>query len=445
MAIFKNNKHMINIPIIVFMTLVVVCLAQIFWWIYYQVQQNTVVFQLHQAVLSIRVQKAVYEINQAYEQLVLHHTGIHSEELQAQKGLMIPESLKSDRSLNTFYCFNDTVYYKDVGGKILKLTVDYLELRNWLKQSHPELVLEKLPRTNSMSYQFGPSRVVKLPIIIRPKTEFLDDLIDRTERKTIMFISEGVFFTLMVLGGVYIMLILLKKELKLESQQKNFILSITHELKSPLAAIKLYLQTLLSKPVPPEKQSQFFSHSLYDVERLERLVENVLEAARLERGEFHYDMKPIIPSEVLKPSIQKIRSYAEDEEIDLSINIDEKAEVLGDSHAMLSVFNNLIENAVKYSLSPKRISIRLYQDSKYVYFEIEDNGPGIDKNDIPYIFDRFYRAGNEMTRNTKGTGIGLYLVKKITEAHKGQVSVRSAESGQGGALFQIRLPKINKL
>jgi signal transduction histidine kinase len=429
---------------IIFLIIVLVCLAQIFWWIYYQVQQNTVVFQLHQSAVSIRVQKAVNEINQAFEQLIVHHTVVHRNELVPREHPLIPDVLKGTRALNTFYCIGDTVYYVAADGMVLKSTVPYSDLRQWLNQSHPELTLEQLPRTSTKVYYYGPSRVLKLPIIIRPKTEFMNNLIDRTDRKTIMFISEGVFFSLMVLGGVYVMFVMLKKELKLESQQKNFILSITHELKSPLASIKLYLQTMLSKPVPAEKQIQFFNHSLYDVERLERLVENVLEAARLERGEFNFDMKPVRLFEVLNPCIQKMQSYAEDEEIDLTVKMDDEIHILGDRHAMLSVFSNLIENAVKYSITPKRISIRLYRDQKDAFFEIEDNGPGISKKDLSYIFDRFYRAGNEMTRNTKGTGIGLYLVKKITEAHYGEISVQTNATSETGALFQIRIPLLNK-
>ncbi len=440
----KNQRTSPRIPIMIFMVIVLVCLAQIFWWIYYQIQQNTVVFQLHQAVLAIRVQKAVTETNTAFEQLVIHHAQAHKEELGSKERVYVPEHFKNDLFINMFYCVNDTVYYKDIHGKVLKLTVDYPQLKTWLIERHPELTLERLPRTSDVSYRYGPSRVIKLPMIIRPQTDFLDNLLDKTERKTIMFISEGIFFSLMVLGGVYIMFVLLKKELKLESQQKNFILSITHELKSPLASIKLYLQTLLSKPVPPDKQTQFVHHSLHDVERLERLVENVLEAARLERGEYRYEMKPLLLHEVLQPSVQKIKSYAEDEEIELNLEIDEAAEILGDHHAIWSVFNNLIENAVKYSIPPKRISIRLYKDQRDVFFEITDNGPGIGATDIPYIFDRFYRAGNEMTRNTKGTGIGLYLVKKITEAHKGDVTVISPVTDIKGAKFRIRFPQPNK-
>lgn len=442
--LFRVGKPVVSVPMIIFLVIVLICLAQIFWWIYYQIQQNTVVFKLHQSAISVQVQKAVNEINQSFEQLIVQHVEVHRHDMMASNQPWVPEVLKSDRALNSFYCTGDTVYYVASDRKVLKLTVQYDELRKRLSQRHPELTLEQLPRTSSKVYHYGPARTLRLPMIVRPKTEFMDNLIDRTDRKTIMFISEGVFFSMMVLGGVYVMFVMLKKELKLESQQKNFILSITHELKSPLASIKLYLQTMLSKPVPVEKQIQFFNHSLYDVERLERLVENVLEAARLERGEFHFEMKPIQLFEVLNPCIQKIRSYAEDEDIDLHVQVDDKIEIMGDRHAMLSVFNNLIENAVKYSITPKRISIRLYCDQRDVFFEIEDNGPGIEKKDLTYIFDRFYRAGNEMTRNTKGTGIGLYLVKKITEAHHGEISVRNVESGTTGAIFQIRIPLLNK-
>lgn len=441
----RSKSQSVNkVPVVIFSVIVIVCLAQIFWWIYYQIQQNTVLFQLHQTVLSIRVQKAVSEINQAYEQLLIHSMESHREDIALTPDELIPELLKGKKYYSTFYCNADTVYYKDGEGRVMASTIVYSELNQWMASRHSELVVEQLPQTNpDKSYSYGPSRVLKLPVLVRPKTDFLDDLVSRTDRKTIMFISEGIFFSLMVLAGVYVMFVMLKKELKLESQQKNFILSITHELKSPLASIKLYLQTLMTKKVPAEKQKQFFDHSLYDVERLERLVENVLEASRLDRGDFHYDMQPLVVADILNPCIQKIKSYAEDEEINLEADVDETIMVLGDHHALHSAFNNLIENAVKYSVTPKRISLHLFQDQQNCFFEIEDNGPGIDKKDIPYIFDRFYRAGNEMTRNTKGTGIGLYLVKKITEAHHGEVLVKAPKSGSG-AIFQIKIPLLNK-
>lgn len=441
---FKNTRSVTSVPVIIFVIIVIVCLAQIFWWIYYQIQQNKVLFQLHQAVLSIEVQKAVNEINQAYEQLLIHNMEVHPEDLVPPNPGSVPEILIANKNFSTFYCIGDTVFFKDGNGSIIASVIVYEELNKWMVSRHPDLTVEQLPRTNPTTvYLFGPSRTLKLPILIRPRTEFLNDLIEKTDRKTFMFISEGIFFSLMVLAGVYVMFIMLKKELVLESQQKNFILSITHELKSPLASIKLYLQTLLSRSVPAEKQKQFFDHSLYDVERLERLVENVLEAARLERGDFHYDMQPVVVFDVLQPCIQKIKSYAEDEEIDLRVAIDESVVVTGDSHALHSVFNNLIENAVKYSITPKRILIRLFHEGQDAVFEIEDNGPGVDQKDVAHIFDRFYRAGNEMTRNTKGTGIGLYLVKKIVESHHGTAAVHSLQSGVG-AQFQIRIPILKR-
>lgn len=426
---------------IIFSIIVTVLMAQIVWWIYYQISQNKAVYQLHQSALVIRVRHVVDEINRESESRLIAFTEsnrLHADYRHGLKGDAVPPPLRQE-NFSTFYCFGDTTYYKDPTGIVISSVVDWKRLRHWLAERFPDLVVESLPQTRNEPYQYGPARVLRLPILVRPRTELIEAMIERTDRKTIMFTSEGAFFTLMVLAGVYLMYITLRKDLLLESQQKNFILSITHELKSPLAAIKLYLQTLLQKNVPAEKSQQFLRHSMQDVERLERLVENVLEAARMDRNEYHYTMTDVDLTGTVRRCLLRVAQYQDEEEVDVQTNITEGITVRGDEHALISVFDNLIENAVKYSTAPKQIRVSLVIDKTDAVFEIADNGAGIAAGDLPHLFDRFYRSGNEMTRTAKGTGIGLWIVAQVVRKHGGQVSAHSSGLEQG-ASFTVRFP-----
>jgi two-component system phosphate regulon sensor histidine kinase PhoR len=428
-----------------FTIIVVLTLAQIYWWIYFQVHQNAIVFELHKVVLSEKSEQIVHDVNRTYENFLLDHFEkhhqIHQDHPGQPEGLLpqdIPDSLRKDHA-EMYYCYGEKAYYKNMNGTVIGSTIDWNQLKSWFSGKYSEFVVEKLPQTKTEPYQYGPSRELSLPLVVRPKEEFFNELTARTERKTMMFISEGMFLSVLVMLGIYLMYRAFKKELWIQSQQNNFILSVTHELKSPLASIKLYLQTMLTREVPGEKQKTFLRHSLHDTERLERLVENVLEATRLDQQEPHYERKPVALAPLIDQSLRRIRSYAEDEAVDLTADLDSAVTIQGDAHSLVSVFDNLVENAVKYSTAPKKISVRLAAADHHAVFEIQDNGVGIAEKDIPFIFERFYRAGSEMTRSAKGTGLGLYVVKKIVTIHGGHIRVRS-DGTHNGTKFIVTFP-----
>jgi len=428
-----------------FVVIVVLTLAQIFWWIYFQVHQNSIVYDLHQTVLSVQSEQALDDVNRMYEQFLLKHT-LHAgtrDSLAIADGdgkEMIPEALKNE-NYDLFYCMGEVVYYKNNQGHILRSVIDWKQLKSWFNTQYTEFALEKMPQNTGEVYRYGPARMLNLPVVIRPKAEFFNELTERSERKTLMFISEGMFLSVMVMLGIYLMYRTFKKDLQFQSQQNNFILSVTHELKSPLASIKLYGQTLLAKAVPPEKQKAFLEHALHDVDRLEGLIENVLEAARLEQSDWEYTLHPVSLSETLNSCYKKVQPHANGT-IDWNISIAADLWAMANESALKSVFHNLIENAIKYSLDPKRISIKLYAQQNRATIEIEDNGIGIEKKDIQVIFEKFYRAGNEMTRASKGTGLGLYIVHQIIQRHKGAIEVQSGGQKKG-AKFIIHLPLLS--
>ncbi len=443
-SFIKRDPIFTRKPFAIFTVIVMVSLAQIFWWIFFQVSQNEDVYRLHQADLTVQSQQAAFEVEQSCRSLLMERNPNGNpgflNTIHDLPQLLIPEVIRSGNN-DVFYCSGDTIYYKSVTGAVSRSAIRWDALQVWFDGSHPDFVIHPVPQ--AQTYRQGPAHSLVLPVRITPKTERVRELTDRTKRKTIMFISEGAFFSLMIMVGIYVMYSTLKKELVIQAQQNNFILSITHELKSPLASVKLYLQTLMDKDVPEEKRKQFLRHSLDDTERLERLVENVLEAARLEQKGYGYVLEAVELSALVNRSLERVRYYADDESVELKTEIEKELAVRGDVHSLVSVFDNLIENAVKYSRTPKQIRVHLKKEGRNARFEIQDNGMGISEEDLPFVFERFYRAGNEMTRGTKGTGLGLYVVKKIVEIHHGSVGVESG-GAHAGAKFTVTFPLILK-
>lgn len=252
-------------------------------------------------------------------------------------------------------------------------------------------------------------------------------------------LTVGAIFIVLVLIGVVIYLILTIKATNLNLRQANFIDSVTHELKSPIASIKLCLQTLDMRQVSPEQQREFHRFMLEDVQRLDSLIDHLLTAAQLDHPE------PIAPLEdvPLEPLIQScaaaIRRRYQLAEEQIQVHI-QPCIVRGNLRDLEMVFSNLIDNAVKYAgKEPQVIVEGGPQGKERVQARISDNGGGVRYELRRKIFKRFFRGGSELERTTQGTGLGLYLVRSLVRRMKGRVHVH----GRGplnGATFEVDLP-----
>ncbi|MBA3663972.1 MAG: HAMP domain-containing histidine kinase [Bacteroidetes bacterium] len=257
----------------------------------------------------------------------------------------------------------------------------------------------------------------------------------KKQTQVMMVVGEGTVFLLLLLYGIYKVVQSHRKELALTNQQKNFFLSITHELKTPIAATKLQLQTLQKYKLDEAKQSELLANALKETERLNSLIDNVLLASRLESGEFTFRKQKTNISELLenlllryyKPQLQanEIKTAIEK---DIFLNIDE--------NVFPSVITNLVDNALKYSFAEKNIHISLKRENSEIIFSVADTGCGVNEKDSKKIFTRFYRAGNEETRSAKGTGLGLYITDYITKNHQGEITVK--QNVPKGSIFEIR-------
>lgn len=258
----------------------------------------------------------------------------------------------------------------------------------------------------------------------------------------------AIYYTLLVLGlvslgmviaGVVIYLTLSIKAINLNRRQSNFIDSVTHELKSPIASLKLCLQTLSRRPVSPDEQTEFYQFMLEDVERLDVLINHILSAARLEKGSTAESAERIDLSELLTACVEEVcNRYRVSTDIVTTDLVD--CEVLGNRLDLGLIFRNLIDNAIKYADpgDPKcEVHSEYLADSGSVLVRIADNGQGIPAPLHRKIFGRFVRLGTELERKTPGTGLGLFIVRTLVARWKGRIQV--TKSPAGGAEFQVTL------
>jgi two-component system phosphate regulon sensor histidine kinase PhoR len=259
-----------------------------------------------------------------------------------------------------------------------------------------------------------------------------NELNSKLHKRWLMIVGEGsIFLVLMVLGILQIRNTR-KKEITLANQQKNFLLSVTHELKSPIASAKLQLQTLQKRELPKEKQQEIIASAIADTERLNNLAENILLAARIDNDAFSLHTESANISELIK---ETIKSHSLSVTQKTFFNIQEEIFLNIDKISFPSIALNLYENAVKYSPADSTITVTLKRENSKIIFAIADEGPGIPDQEKSLVFNKFYRIGNEETRSAKGTGLGLYIVKHIVGQHKGVIAVKN--NSPKGSIFEV--------
>ena len=261
------------------------------------------------------------------------------------------------------------------------------------------------------------------------------DLQQLQTRHNRMIWSEGSVLFLGLLWGIWAINQGFRKEAALANQRRNFLLSITHELKSPIASIQLILQTFQKRKLEEDKFNHLVNSANKEADRLNELVNNLLLSAKLETA-YEPVFEEMNVANVLTEIVSKIKIRFPKADIRFIKN--EVPILRGDRQGIISIFTNLIENAVKYSPDHATVQVKYaYENDKFL-FEIADNGIGIPNNEKKKIFEKFYRIGSEETRKTKGTGLGLYIVNQIVKAHHGTIQV--LDNDIKGTIFKIIIP-----
>ncbi len=252
-------------------------------------------------------------------------------------------------------------------------------------------------------------------------------------------LSVGTSFLVMVLVGVVVYLVVSIKAVNLTRRQSNFVDSVTHELKSPITSLKLYLQTLSRYPVSVDEQNSFCNYMLEDVERLDRLVNHLLATARLDKKRVETEMEMVDLSELLSQDAESacLRYRISRDTVKLDLQPIQAWAVRGELEL---IFGNLIDNAVKYAGKPPQVEITLGSSAVDEFVvRIVDNGLGIPRKLRRKVFGRFVRLGHELERETSGTGLGLYIVRTLVHRMKGRVRVMDDDHGVG-TVFEVHLP-----
>ncbi|MBN8666595.1 MAG: two-component sensor histidine kinase [Chitinophagales bacterium] len=249
----------------------------------------------------------------------------------------------------------------------------------------------------------------------------LDSIHHTRIRNTAKYLAEGIAFLTLALTGALFVARSVRKQFRVQQQQQNFMMAVTHELKTPISVARLNLETMQKHQLDPEKQKKLITKTLQETARLNFLTSNILVSAQLEGG-YASTREELNLSDLMRDCVQDFRNRFPDRDIEAAI--EPETEIRGDALLLQLLVNNLLENAIKYSPRTKPILCQLRKEtSGKVVLQIIDEGEGIPDHEKTRIFDKFYRVGNESTRRTPGTGLGLYLCKKIAGAHNADISV----------------------
>jgi signal transduction histidine kinase len=246
--------------------------------------------------------------------------------------------------------------------------------------------------------------------------------------------------SLLMAGGVYMAYRNMSREMNLARLKSDFVANVSHELRTPLALIRLYAETLeLGRLTAKEKYQEYFRIIREESERLSALINNILDFSRIEAGRKEYEFKETDLGELVRTTLESYRFQIEQNGFAFEENIaSDIPPVNVDREAIARSLLNLVNNALKYSKDQKYIGVSLYRANGSVNLEVRDRGIGIAPAEQEKIFEKFYRCGDPLVHNTKGSGLGLSLVRHIAQAHGGNVSVESAP--QEGSKFTIALP-----
>jgi signal transduction histidine kinase len=310
------------------------------------------------------------------------------------------------------------VYWFLLSYLIAALTWWFIEL--WQQNNEMYLFKKELIQKNDPSY----------PLMIQRITE------DR-DLNNAQYIGEGMMFLLLTLLGAIFVYRATLRQIRLNTQQQNFMMAVTHELKTPIAITKLNLETLNRHQLETDKQKRIIDNTLQETNRLNDLCNNILLSSQLDAGGFSLNKENSNLSTIILELTDDFQHRFPKRKITREVK--ENLFFQADHLLLQLALNNLIENALKYSPVDKPIHVSLTEDDKNLRISISDEGEGVPDSEKKKIFDKFYRIGNENTRKTKGTGLGLYLTQKIVEDHNGSIFIM--DNIPTGSKFVILFPK----
>lgn len=262
------------------------------------------------------------------------------------------------------------------------------------------------------------------------KSQKQTEILDLKRRKTAQYVGEGLIFMLLILVGAVYIFRATRRQLRLGQQQQNFMMAVTHELKTPIAITTLNLETLQKRRLDDNQQQRIITSSLQEAARLNDLCNNILLTAQLEAGTNQLTKEELELGALAEDCVIHFRQRFPGRTIHFTAP--EETAVFGEPFSLQMLINNLLENAIKYSPKERPVTVEIEKENQ-VWLHVKDEGPGIADNEKKRVFEKFYRIGDENTRTSKGTGLGLYLCSRIMKNHKGEM--RLTDNTPQGSIF----------
>lgn len=274
------------------------------------------------------------------------------------------------------------------------------------------------------------------------KHEVAESLNAKRRKRLFRYGSEGTFLLLVLAGGIATLTYGLRQPAELLKRQTNFVAAVSHEFKTPIAGIKLACETILMRDLDVPTQRKLAGRMLNDAERLEAMVTNILDAGRVDEGRLKLKLEDVPLATILTPALERITQRNAGRNMVLRSELEPGVRAVCDSVALSAVIDNLLSNAVQSVAiaGGGEIVLSASSSGSEVCIEVRDDGMGFEPKEARKLFEKFYRLGNEMRRLTKGSGLGLYIVKTFVEQNGGRVLAKSTGPGQG-ATFCIWLKK----
>jgi signal transduction histidine kinase len=254
--------------------------------------------------------------------------------------------------------------------------------------------------------------------------EFQKELIkidEQRKRNITKYVGEGGTFLILILIGAVYVYRSVRRQFRTQQQQQNFVMAITHELKTPISVSRLNLETLQRHKLDDEKKEKLLNMTMQETLRLDNLINNILISSQLDGHSYRISKEELNFSDLVNDVTHQFLMRYHDRK--LVLQVEEDIDITGDPLLLKLLVSNLLENANKYSPKDKAITIELNEDAEAIHLSVKDEGCGIGNEEKRNVFKKFYRVGDERTRTTKGTGLGLYLCKKIAEDHGGSIAV----------------------
>ncbi len=438
----------VRFGMLIFIGLVIFCLAQLSWWVIYQVNLNRELYQLRIDLIELKKESLTARINYDYRRIAelarnayLLSDGDLGRLRQCFENLLLDPAVTGYRLLPdgagrpTEAGILDSTFYLVVGaGHVLCLNPDYLHLL--IDDTTSELIFSASGRNPGENYSWVRPDMFKVDPIL------LDRFRKEVTRGSIMFVSEGSFFILVMLFGAYLIFRTLRRSEDLKSQQVSFIQAVTHEFRTPLTSLRLYLESLEGGTVADDEARKLYGKMLTDCDRIDKMVTDVLQAGHLSRHRIELKLSATDFSCDVRDCLEEVMPSVVRQNGQLSYDLQDSIYIKSNHQAMNRVIRELIDNALKYSPPDRReIYVNLSKTKTVAILKVVDQGLGVALLDQSQIFERFYRVDSTPGRNIRGTGLGLYLVRHIVKAHGGSIAVLS-EGADKGTTFTVRLPML---